>query len=51
MCIAKDQYAAGARYCSNKNDVCFLNNEVIAYLTIEELKNKDSVSDKDISKY
>jgi hypothetical protein len=45
MCIAKDQYATGARYCSNKNGVYFLNTEVIAYLTIEGLKNGDSVSD------
>ena len=42
MCIAKVQYAAGA---SNKNGVNFLNTEVAAYLTIEELKNGDSVSD------
>jgi hypothetical protein len=42
MCIAEVQYAAGA---SNKNDVDFLNTEVAAYLTFEELKNGDSVSD------
>ena len=43
MCIAKVQYAAGA---SNKHGVYFLNTEVIAYLTIEELKNGNSVSDE-----
>ena len=36
MCIAKIQYnAAGA---TNKNSVNFLNTEVAAYLTIDELK-------------
>ena len=40
---AKGQYAAGS---SNKNDVYFLNTDVAAYRTIEELKNRDSVSDK-----
>ena len=43
MCTAKGQYAAGA---SNKNGVYFLNTEVAAYRTIEELKNGDLVSDK-----
>jgi hypothetical protein len=43
MCTAKGQYAAGA---SNKNGVYFLNTEVDAYRTIEELKNGDLVSDK-----
>jgi hypothetical protein len=45
MCIAKVQYAAGA---SNKNGVTVLNTEVAAYLTIEELKNGESVSDNKI---
>ena len=43
MCIAKVQYTAGA---SKKKGVNFLNTEIAAYLTIKELKNGDSVSDK-----
>jgi len=43
MCTTKGQCAAGG---SNRNGVYFLNSEVSAYRTIEQLKNGDPVSGK-----